>query len=323
MNVGIIVIVAAIVVLLVVIIYLLMSSSARSGSAKSQMSRIVQSQRRTGTRSEGSVDPNDDLYKTANAAKVDQVVTSVLTLEKRLKYAQWNIPPMAFRLCQLIISIVAVYVISLKFNKVMTMMALLSGPILMNWLLNLFMDRRFNAFDSDYPAFLAAIVSLLRTGMNTSTALETAANGLEEGSLVKQEVMLMMERLRFGVSEDKSIGSFGEDIFHPEIELFVQALLLSRRVGGNLSETLDRLQRQVRKRQYFRQSAKAAVGMQRGSIWLIIAIMAGMELYLYVVYPIVVTDSLADPAGWQVWQFSLVVIMLGIFWVRQVTKLRI
>ena len=99
--------------------------------------------------------------------------------------------------------------------------------------------------------------------MNSLTALQAASEGLDPESLVRQEVELMLERLRMGVPEDQSIGSFGEDIFHEEIELFVQALLLSRRVGGNLSDTLERLAKQVRKRQYFRESASAAFGQQR------------------------------------------------------------
>jgi tight adherence protein B len=158
--------------------------------------------------------------------------------------------------------------------------------------------------------------------MNPMNALEAASAGMNEGALVKAEVDMMIERLRFGVSEDRSIGSFGEDIDHPEIELFVQALLLSRRVGGTLSDTLDRLAKQVRKRQYFRSAANAAVGMQRGSIWFIIAILCGLETYLYITFPETVTDALKDKVGWQVWQFAIVVILLGIFWVRQVTKIR-
>ena len=185
------------------------------------------------------------------------------------------------------------------------------------------MNRRFNAFDQDYAPFILQLVSLLKTGMNVMGALEAGAQGLEETSLVREEVELMMERLRFGVSEDKSIGCFGEDINHPEIELFVQALLLSRRVGGTLSDTLERLARQVRRRQYFRKQAIAAVSMQRGSIWLILGIMFFLEIYLYAVYPESVVGALQDPIGFQVWQTGIFLIIMGIFWVRQVTKIKV
>ncbi|MBX7144323.1 MAG: type II secretion system F family protein [Oligoflexia bacterium] len=292
------------------------------GQTRSHMKNIVSSQRNPKARTSGGREDKVSIFKTAQESKVDRVVDSRITLRKKLKFAQWKLPPIAFRLLELGISMTAFSFAVLKFNIALQAISLLTGPLFMRWLLNTQIERRFKAFDSDYPQFLLSLVGLLKTGMNPMGALETAAQGLEAGSLVRSEVELMIERLRFGVSEDKSIGAFGEDVFHPEIELFVQALLLSRRVGGTLSDTLDRLAKQVRKRQYFRASANAAVGMQRGSIWFILAILVGMEVYLYFVYPQAVVGAWNNEFGWQVWQFAIVVILLGIFWVRQVTRIR-
>lgn len=296
--------------------------SGGSAGSKAQIRNIVTSQRET-SRELRSGTGAADLLKTADEASVHKTVDSKLTLQKKLKYAQLRFPPLFFRLCEVLISVVAAMLVSLHFNKLLTAIALMTGPVFMGWLVNFFMGKRFKRFDRDYPAFLLSLVSLLKTGMNVMPALQTAAKGLEEESLVREEVQLMSERLRFGVPEDKSIGSFGEDIYHPEIELFVQALLLSRRVGGNLSDTLDRLAKQVRKRQYFRQSAVAAIGMQRGSIWIIILIMVGMLGYLYLIYPEAILAAWNDEGGWTVWQVGMVFILLGVYWIRQVTKFKV
>lgn len=248
---------------------------------------------------------------------------SSLTLAKRLKFGQWPFPVLVFHVLEVLLSLIVFLVVQLKMGIVLQLMSLLAGPLFMRWLLNLMVERRFKRFDSDYPQFLLSLIGLLKTGMNPMSALEAAAYGLDEGSLVKQEIELMLERLRFGISEDKSIGSFGEDIFHPEIELFVQALLLSRRVGGTLSDTLDRLAKQVRKRQYFRAQANAAVGMQRGSIWFIIAILCFVEVYVYFIYPQAVVGAWENEIGWMIWQGGICAILLGIYWVRQITKLKV
>lgn len=310
-------------VIISVILFLLFSGGKKGVSDKGRLNRIVQSQRKSGVSEGTTVRNHPGIHATAEEEKVDRATSARLTLEKKLKYAQWSLPPVAYYSSMLLISIVVVFIVHLKFDAVITVISVAAGPIFMGWLINSFIEHRFKSFDKDYPAFLSSVVSLLKTGMDSTSAMEMAAKGLDEGSLVKEEILLMIERLRFGVSEEKSIGSFGEDIYHPEIELFVQALLLSRRVGGNLSETLNRLAKQVRKRQYFRKSAKAAVGMQRGSIWIIVGIMAGMELYLYLSYPDIITESLENPMGWQVWQGAIVCILGGIFWVRQVTKMKI
>ena len=230
-------------------------------SSRANIQSIVASQR-DGSMLSKEKRQRVSIFESAAQSSVRKTASARWTLQKRLKYAQWTISPIVFRLLQFGISIVSYLLISIWFDLVVQAFSLLIGVFFMNWLLDYTIDRRYKAFDQDYPQFLLSLVGLLKTGMNTMQAIEAAAQALEDGSLLKQEVTVMNDRLRFGVSEDRSIGSFGEDIAHPEIELFVQALLLSRRVGGNLSDTLDRLAKQVRKRQFFRQSAAAAVHHQ-------------------------------------------------------------
>jgi tight adherence protein B len=247
-----------------------------------------------------------------------------LTLQKRLKYAQLShVPPYMVSLAIFGVTSAAVIVTSQLFESVIQAMSLMAGPLFVNWLINRRIKQRVDKFDKDYPAFLLSLVGMLKTGLNPIQGLEAAATNLEDSSLVRKEVELMLERLRLGVSEERSIGSFGEDINHPEIELFVQALTLSRRVGGNLSDTLDRLARQVRKRQYFRSSANAAVGLQRGSILFILGILSSLELYLYFAWPDCVTVTWTDPGAKKVAQVGLALILTGMYWVRQVTNIRV
>lgn len=322
MEIAFIVIVVVILIAGFAAVVYLLDIPIAGASRRSNLRTIVEAQRNQSASSK-SKSARASLFQTAAESKVRKTVSARLTLAKRLKYAQWKISPLTFRLCEVGVSIVVFLCVVSSFNVVIQIMSLTTGPIFVRWLLNRSMDKRFKAFDADYPSFLLSLVGLLKTGMNVMNALEAAARGLEDDSLVKLEVEMMIERLRFGVSEDKSIGSFGEDIYHPEIELFVQALLLSRRVGGTLSDTLERLAKQVRKRQFFRASANAAVSMQRGSIWFIIGILTFIEMYLYWVYPQAVVGAWQDEMGWQVWQTGILFVLFGLFWVRQVTKIRV
>lgn len=244
-------------------------------------------------------------------------------LEQDLVYGNWSITVAHYRALQILISVTACILVSFKFNIVITIVSLTAGPLFMGLALEFSIGRRFDNFDRDYPSFLLSMVGLLKTGMNATTALETAAQSLDENSLVKEEVLLMLERLKFGVSEDKSIGAFGEDINHPEIELFVQALILSRRVGGNLSETLERLSSQVRQRQIFRNDAKSAVGLQKGSIAFIIVILVGIETYLYMTFPEAIIGSIQHDVGWQIWQVGILMMFFGIWLLSRIVRIRV
>lgn len=254
----------------------------------------------------------------------ERVADTGLTFQKRLKYAQLTaVSPIVFVAAQIAISLAAFLLARQVFDLLLQLIALFAGPIVVNWGIARRIQRRFKAFDGDYPQFLLSLAGLLKTGLNPVQALQSASESLEEESLVRTEVQIMLERMRLGVPEDKSIGSFGEDILHPEIELFVQALLLSRRVGGNLSDTLDRLSRQVRKRQFFRSSAVAAVGMQRGSIWFILAILMSMETYLFFTWREAVVEPWKHETGRIVCQAGLMAIIIGVYWVRQITKIKV
>jgi tight adherence protein B len=249
--------------------------------------------------------------------------TSKNTLSKRLRYAQWKMTSGVYRIITVIISLCFVIPSLYFFDFFFWAIMATSGPIIMSLLLQRAIDRRFNDFDKDYPPFLLSLVGLLKTGMNPMTAIESASKGMDPLSLIKLEIDLMLERMRYGTSEELSIGSFGEDINHSEIELFVQSLLLSRAVGGVLSDTLDRLARQSRKRQHFRNSAKAAVAMQRGSVGIIIVIMGILGVYLWFVFPEAVDSAVKDPTGWSLIQLGFIFVLAGIYWVGQVTKIKL
>lgn len=304
-----------------VLVWLAKSLLKEEGDSTSGIRTLVSNQRAELDRGNK---PKTSLYDvTQNSTAKRKPSSSVLTLEKRLKYAQWKIGKRNYYFAQVAISILAFFTLGRCFGIVLQVATLLIGPLLMSALLNRAVNARFKAFDVDYAPFLLSLVGLLKTGMNSMGAIDAAAEGLEDGSLLKLECQLMLERLRVGVPEEVSIGAFAEDVNHPEIELFVQALLLSRRVGGALSDTLDRLARQVRKRQYFRKQAIAAVGMQRGSIWFIVAIMTFVMGYLYLMYPESIVGAIHDENGWMVYQFGFFVILSGIYWVRKVTNIKV
>lgn len=258
-----------------------------------------------------------------NLSRKKLAQSSTLTLEKRLKYAQWTITPVQFRAIQVLVTITVFMLARLQLAMPMQLLALFLTPSVVDSFLKRAIDRRFMAFDADYPVLLLSYVSLLKTGMSTIAGLETAAKGLDPGSLVRSECELLIERLKLGLTEEQAINSFGDDIAHPELELFVQSLLLSRKVGGTLSTTLERLAKQVRKRQQFRHQAKSAVGLEQGSIYAIAVIMSLLMVYMIYASPDLVLPALKNEFGAKIFQGGLALIIVGFWWSKKVTNIKI
>jgi tight adherence protein B len=264
---------------------------------------------------------NDDWQEAVDAAP-ERIRGQTLEMKLRYAHLAW-MPPYVVSLLQILISLVAFAIAYVYLRLPLQVLSAFTGPIVVNAWIHRRIRKRVQRFDTDFAQFLLSVVGMLKTGLNPIQALEAAADSLEEDSLVRQEVELMLERVRMGVPEDRSIGSFGEDIDQPEIELFVQALLLSRRVGGTLSDTLDRLAKQIRKRQTFKLEANSAVSMQRGSIYAIIVVIMFVQFYMYFIAPDMVIGAWTHPklAGFA--QGSIVITFLAIAIVNKLTKLKI
>jgi Flp pilus assembly protein TadB len=273
---------------------------------------------------DGDSDELEKYLSVAEKAHGRDGAESPNSLQVRLRCAELSaVPVYVVGIVQITLSLGAFVLARIYLKEALQVASLFTGPLVVNWFINRRIKARVARFNSDFPQFLLSVVGMLKTGLNPSQALQSAAENLEIDSLVRQEVELMLERFRMGVPEDRSIGSFGEDIPQPEIELFVQALILSRRVGGNLSETLDRLAKQVRKRHVFTLAAESTVSMQRGSVWVIIVIMIALQLYMFNVLPEMVTGPWIHPklAGYT--QGTLVVIGVAILWMRKITNIKI
>lgn len=245
------------------------------------------------------------------------------TLARRLKYAHWIITPFQFRAIQIGLTIVCSIPAFRYGNVAIKMLVMILIPSIVNSVLEFCINRRFKAFDKDYPPFLLQYTSLLKTGMATIPGLESAAKGLEEDSLLRAEVELLIERLRLGLTEEQAINAFAEDIRHPELELFIQSLILSKRVGGQLSQTLERLAKQVRRRQQFRDEAVAAIGLERNSMYAIAVIMTLLLFYIAFSQPELIIPAFSDPSGVNILQWGVALVIGGFYWSQKVTNIKV
>ncbi len=334
---GVVVLVVLLIAGIIGIVFLMgapaISNEARhQQTVNSNLRALVMAQRERGSvrakggqMSGGRLDPNLALAAAAegDVSRKRAASTSRETLEKQLRYARWPITPIQYRLIQFFVAAALLIPAYIHATIFMQILAVFLGPALVTKFLRRAVHIRFEAFDRDYPVLLLSYVSMLKTGMNVIGGLEQAAKGLDEESVVRGETQLLIERLRLGLTEEQAISAFGEDIAHPELELFVQSLILSKRVGGMLSTTLERLAKQVRKRQQFRKQAKAAVGMEQNSLYVIAVIMGLLMIYLGWTAPQLVFPAFTHPLGKKIFQGGLMLIVFGFYWSSRVTDIKI
>jgi tight adherence protein B len=96
------------------------------------------------------------------------------------------------------------------------------------------------------PDVLDALVGGLRSGLSLPQALGLLAEQLPKPS--NQEFSLVVRKLRMGVSMDAVLDELEGRIHSAEYTMFTTSMRIAREVGGNLTESLDRLADTMRKK---------------------------------------------------------------------------
>ncbi len=122
-------------------------------------------------------------------------------------------------------------------------LACLFGPTLIHRHLRV---KRKNRLIQQLPDCLDALVGALRSGLSLPQALSLLAEQLPAPS--NQEFGLIVRKLRLGMSIDEALLEFEQRVASLEHMMFTTCMRISREVGGNLTEALERLADTIRKK---------------------------------------------------------------------------
>lgn len=159
------------------------------------------------------------------------------------------------------------------------------GP---RWLLGWMRRRRQFRLLVQLPDAVALLSGLLRAGHGLGQGLSLLA--LRQAAPLGQELQLVVRKHRLGVPLDAALQDFAARVPEPDVALLVLAVRVSREIGGNLAESLQRLGEGIRSRVLLREriDALTAQGKLQGMIIGLLPIF--MMLALSVVDP--------GPMGW-------------------------
>ena len=155
-------------------------------------------------------------------------------------------------------------------------------------LLGLIRRRRERRLLEQLPDGIALLSGLLRAGHGLAQGLALVA--ARQPAPLGQELQLLVRKHRLGIALDQALQEFATRVPEPDVALLVLAIRVSREVGGNLAESLQRLGEGVRSRVLLREriGALTAQGKLQG---LIIGL-----LPLFLMLALAVIDP--GPMGW-------------------------
>ena len=174
--------------------------------------------------------------------------------------------------------------------------------------------------ERDLPALLTSIASSVRAGIDPLAAVIAAHEYLPRGSILSKELEQVGHALSEGRDEEMVLEQFLAVYRNQEAELFKRCLILSRRHGGALAESLHRITKVARQRQSFRRKTRAALAMHRMSA-IGIALCAGaMGTLQLTMNPRSVDLAVSHPVGGKLLAVGGALIALGIIWMMMMGR---
>jgi tight adherence protein B len=185
-------------------------------------------------------------------------------------------------------------------------------------LLRLSQSRHQRQFLDIFPDALDLIVRAVRAGLPAPEAIELAAR--EVGAPVGSEFRRMLDEMRIGVEMEDALQDAADRIRVPDFRFFVVSLLLQRRTGGGIAETLSNLSIIIRQRKALRLKARALTAEATASATVVATLpfVAGVGLFL--INRELMSVLFVDPRGRHMLGIACLGLLFGIAAMKAIIK---
>lgn len=180
--------------------------------------------------------------------------------------------------------------------------------------------KRRAAFAEQLDDTLQLIASGLRAGHSLPAALDAVA--AEAESPTAEEFARLLNKHRLGFDLAQAIEECADRMDCDDLAWTAQAVAIHREVGGNLGEVLDHVGETIRERNQIRRQIRTLSAEGRISANVLIALPLGISALLAVISPTYIALFVTTPVGMVLIGISLVLFVLGVLWLRQITKFR-
>jgi tight adherence protein B len=170
--------------------------------------------------------------------------------------------------------------------------------------------RNQRRFLDTFPDALDLIVRAVRAGLRIIDAIEVAASDIR--GAVGSEFETMLGEIGIGVELEDALQQAAERIRVPDFRFFVASLLLQRRTGGAIAETLANLSAIIRQRRVVRVKSRALTAEVTASTGIVAAMPFVAGLGLFVINREVMSVLFVDPRGRFMLGIAVASLLLGI-----------
>jgi len=181
--------------------------------------------------------------------------------------------------------------------------------------------RRKAQFADQLPESLEQLAGSLRAGLSVEQGVETLAR--ESLPPLSEEFGLVVAEMRLGVPMVEALERLNGRVGGGDLELAVDAISVSREVGGSLSDTIDELVRTVRERRRVEGRLRALTAQGRMQGWVVGLLPVALAGLLMALEPEITRDFFTSRTGMVAVGAGLALEAVAIVWIRRIMRLEV
>lgn len=155
--------------------------------------------------------------------------------------------------------------------------------------------RRLRAFNDQLGNMITLLSNALKTGYSLGQAIEVIAQ--KAPPPVSDEFEVVTTAIHFGTSVEDALAGLAKRVQSSDLDFIVVAILLHRKVGGNLPEILDNIAETIRERLRMKREMGVLTAHARASATLISALPLVLGGVMYAITPLYFRPMVQSPIG--------------------------
>jgi tight adherence protein B len=215
--------------------------------------------------------------------------------------------------------IAASIIAALYFKSLAGLLVGLLAPLVTRFIVSRRVRKMRRAFEEQLADNLDVLAGAMRTGHSTMGALSVMADSSIEPSRTEFRRVLQDEQL--GVPLDDALMVMARRMQSYDAEQLALVMRLQREAGGNTAEVLDRVAEVIRGRMELRRLVDVLTAQARISRWILTALPIFVLLALSFSGGDYLQPMLHSLVGKIALVFGAVLVLIGSFWIKQISKM--
>ena len=180
--------------------------------------------------------------------------------------------------------------------------------------------KRIVTIEEQLPDAIDLISRALKAGHAFSSALEMVAT--EGTEPLASEFRITFDEVNYGISMQDALMNLSHRVPSVDLRYMVIAIVIQRESGGNLAELLEKISSLIRDRLKLFGTIRVLSAEGRLSAWILGCLPFAMALVIYVVNTDYMSILFTDPMGLNMVYISLSMMVIGVFLMSRIIKIR-